>query len=128
MNIINFSGILQNFGKNLNFGNFQAYCRVNSNICVYVSTYTYLISVLFHTFSSYLAKLQTLKVLRTRQIIRYRATATLWRPQIKQYTVSKERGGGTKPTGTSYNLDKEGSGASDGRKYKEYSVSGAKLF
>ena len=27
---------------------------------------------------------------RTRQIIRYRATATLRRPQIKQYTASKE--------------------------------------
>ena len=28
----------------------------------------------------------------TRQIIRYRATATLRRPQIKQYTISNERG------------------------------------
>ena len=39
---------------------------------------------------------------RTRQIIRFRATATLRRPHIKQYTVSNEGGGATKPTGTSY--------------------------
>ena len=31
---------------------------------------------------------------RTRQIIRCRVTATLWRPQIKQYTYSNEKGGG----------------------------------
>ena len=36
-------------------------------------------------------------------------------PQIKQYTAAKEGGGGTKPTGTSYNFDKVWSGASDGR-------------
>ena len=30
---------------------------------------------------------------RTRQIIRYRETATLRRPQIKQYTDSKDEGG-----------------------------------
>ena len=29
---------------------------------------------------------------RTGQIIRYRTTATLWRPQIKQYTASNEGG------------------------------------
>ena len=46
---------------------------------------------------------------RTRQIIRYRATATLRRPQIKQYTASKKVGV-TKPTGTSYNFDKVWSG------------------
>ena len=39
---------------------------------------------------------------RTRQIIRYRATATLWRPQIKQYTASNEGGGFTKLSGTFY--------------------------
>ena len=33
---------------------------------------------------------------RTRQIIRYRATATLRRPQIKQYTASNEGVGGYK--------------------------------
>ena len=33
--------------------------------------------------------------MRTRQIIRYRATATIWRPQMKRYTASNEmRGGG----------------------------------
>ena len=47
---------------------------------------------------------ETLKCKRTRQIIRYRATVTLRRPQIKQYTASNE--GDTKPTGTSNNLDK----------------------
>ena len=41
--------------------------------------------------------------MRTRQIIRYRATATLRRPQIKQYTASNA--GATKPTGTSYYFD-----------------------
>ena len=30
---------------------------------------------------------------RIGQIIRYRATATLWRPQIKQYAASNEGGG-----------------------------------
>ena len=48
---------------------------------------------------------------RTRQIIRYRATATLRRLQIKQYTASNEGGGDTKPTGTSQNFDKVCSGA-----------------
>ena len=42
-----------------------------------------------------------------RQIIRYRATTTLRRPQMKQYTVSNGGGGVvTKPTGTSYEFDK----------------------
>ena len=41
----------------------------------------------------------------TRQIIRYRATATLRRPKIKQCIASKGEGG-TEPTGTSYNLTK----------------------
>ena len=51
MNIINVSSSLQNFRENLNFGNFfQNNCRVNSEICVYVSKYQYKISVLFHTF------------------------------------------------------------------------------
>ena len=50
MNIINFSSILQKFGKNVNFGNFLTNCRVNSKICVFVSEYPYMISVLFHTF------------------------------------------------------------------------------
>ena len=39
-----------------------------------------------------------------------RATATLGRPQTKQYTG----GGGTKPTGTSFIFDKVLSGAPDG--------------
>ena len=50
MNMINFSSNLQNFEKNVNFGSFQTNCRVNSKICVFVSTYSYMISVLFHTF------------------------------------------------------------------------------
>ena len=33
---------------------------------------------------------------RTGQIIRYRATATLWRPQMKQSTASNKGGGVTK--------------------------------
>ena len=33
---------------------------------------------------------------RAKQIIRYRATATLWGPQIKQYNASNEEGGGYK--------------------------------
>ena len=49
MNIINFSNILQNFAKNVNFGNYQNNCRVNSEICVFVSTYPYKIFVLFQT-------------------------------------------------------------------------------
>ena len=32
--------------------------------------------------------------IETRQIIRYRATATLRRPHIKQFTASNEGGGG----------------------------------
>ena len=32
-------------------------------------------------------------IVRTRQIIRYRATATLRQPQIKQYSTTKEGGG-----------------------------------
>ena len=49
-----------------------------------------------------------------RQIIRYRATATIRRPQTKQYTASNEGGGVvTKPTGKSYNIDKVWSGAPD---------------
>ena len=54
---------------------------------------------------------------RTRQIIRYRATATLRRLQIKQYAASNEarRGGVTKPSGTSDNYDKVRSGSLDGR-------------
>ena len=38
---------------------------------------------------------------RIRQILQYRATTTLRRPQIKQYTISNE-GGAATPTGTSY--------------------------
>ena len=40
-----------------------------------------------------------LSMTRTRQIIRYRAKATLRRLQIKQYTTSKEGGGGLRPNG-----------------------------
>ena len=41
-------------------------------------------------------------VYKTRRIIRYRAAATLWRPQIRQYTASNEgEGWFTKPTETS---------------------------
>ena len=40
-----------------------------------------------------------------RQIIRYRATATLRRPKINQYTASKE-GKVTNQTGKLYNFDK----------------------
>ena len=39
-------------------------------------------------------KRQEKEFLKTRQIIRYRASATLRRLQIKQYTASKEGGGG----------------------------------
>ena len=42
---------------------------------------------------------------RTRQIILYRATATLLRPQIKEYKALKLGERVTKPTGTSYNFD-----------------------
>ena len=43
---------------------------------------------------------------RIRQNIRNQATATLRRPQIKQYTAINEGGGGIKPKGTSYNFEK----------------------
>ena len=56
MNIINFPSILQNFGKNVNFGKFKNNCRVNSEICVFVSTYPYNMTVLFHTFFLTLGK------------------------------------------------------------------------
>ena len=42
--------MLQNFGENVNFGNFQKKCRVNAEIRVFVATYPYKILVLFHTF------------------------------------------------------------------------------
>ena len=38
---------------------------------------------------SWIGKLSLDFLIRTRQIIRYRAIATLWRPQIKQYTALK---------------------------------------
>ena len=41
---------MQTFWKNMNFGDFQNNCRVNSEICVFVFTYPYKISVKFHTF------------------------------------------------------------------------------
>ena len=41
---------MQNFGKNMIFGNFKTNCRVNTQICVFVYTYPYKISILFHTF------------------------------------------------------------------------------
>ena len=68
MSMINFPGILQNFGKNVNFGNFQNNCQVNSGICVFVSKYLFKIFVLFRTFSSRLTKLETVKVLNTKNI------------------------------------------------------------
>ena len=46
--------------------------------------------------------------LRTRQIGRFRATATLRWPQTKQCTVSNEVG--TKPAGISYNFDNDWNG------------------
>ena len=49
--------------------------------------------------------LKAVKVNRTRQTIRYRTAATLRRAHIKQYRASNEVGA-TKPTRTSYNLDK----------------------
>ena len=49
-NMINFPSILHNFGKNVNFGNFQINCPMNSEIHVFVSSYPYKISVLFRTF------------------------------------------------------------------------------
>ena len=52
---------------------------------------------------------------RTREIVRYRATSTLQRPQIKQNTVSNEGRGVTKPTGTSKHSEKVCSDAPDGR-------------
>ena len=54
----------------------------------------------------------TQKLKRTRQIIRYRAKATLQRPLIRQYTSSNEWA--TKPKGWSYNSDKVWNGAPDG--------------
>ena len=44
-------------------------CRVNSEICVFVSSYQYNISVLYYTFLSHLEKLQTLKQLKTKNIV-----------------------------------------------------------
>ena len=56
-------------------------------------------------------------LIQQQDIIRNRATATLRRPQIKQYIASNEEagGGGAKPTRTSYNFDEAWSGATDGR-------------
>ena len=51
--------------------------------------------------------------LGTRQIIRYRATATLRRPQ--KSNIQPQNRGVTKPTGTSNNFDKVWGGAPDGR-------------
>ena len=67
-----------------------------------------------HTYSKhvpYKGNSYTITKMRTKQIIRYRATTTRRRPQIKQYIASNE--GATKLTVTSYNLDKVWSGASD---------------
>ena len=55
-------------------------------------------------------KIDMFNFARTRQIILYRATTTIRRAQIKQYTTSKEEGA-TKPIGISYNFDKVWSGA-----------------
>ena len=46
--------------------------------------------ILMHPWMQYLEKNGSFS--RTRQIIRYRETATLRRPQIKQNTASKEQG------------------------------------
>ena len=62
----------------------------------------------------------------TRQI-RFRVTATLRQPQIKQSTALNE-GGCTKPTGTSYNFDKVWSGAPNGRFGKLYIIKDANNF
>ena len=45
----NFNRSLQNFGKNVNLGNFQINYRMNSEIRVFVTTYPKNISILFHT-------------------------------------------------------------------------------
>ena len=50
--------------------------------------------------------------LMNRQIIRYRATATLRRPHIYSNTMHQKTGG-RKPTGTSHNLEKVWRGAPD---------------
>ena len=64
----------------------------------------------------------------TRQIIRYRATVTLRRPQIKQYTTSKDGGGVTKPTGAAYNFDKVLNGVFDGRFEELFFIRSANSF
>ena len=97
MNIINCSRILQTFGENVNFGNFQTNCRVNTKNCIFVSTYSYIISVVFHTFFFTFGKVTESQNFKKRQNIRYRATATLRRPHIKQY-ISQKRGEGNKTT------------------------------
>ena len=69
MYIMNFPNILQNFGKNVNFGDFQNNYRVNSEICVFVSTYHTRFLYCFKHFSSHLAMLQTRKGLNTKDIV-----------------------------------------------------------
>ena len=49
MTIIKFSSIWQNFGKNVNFENFQISSECSEN-CVFISKYSYMISVMFLTF------------------------------------------------------------------------------
>ena len=59
-------------------------------------------------------------IIITRQIIRYRASASLWRPL---YTASDEGGGAIKQTGTSYNFDKVWSSVPEGCVGKLFSMS-----
>ena len=92
MNIINFSSILQNFGENVNFRNFKTNCRVNAKICVFVSTYTYMISLLVHSFFSTIGKVtDSQKFNRTNHLISSNnhplATAN------KEINISKEKEG-----------------------------------
>ena len=70
MNIINIPSGLQNLReKNVNFGNFQNNCQVNSKFMYLFShTHTRFLCCLMH-FSSYLAKLQTLNVLNKENIV-----------------------------------------------------------
>ena len=77
---------------------------------IYMTTLLRLVSVVFlESYSVACFIISMYIVSKTRQIIRYRETATVRRPQIKQYTASNEGGGGLQ------NKDKVWSGAPNGR-------------
>ena len=69
MKIINIPSILKNFGKYVNFRNFQNNCRMNSEIRLFISTFQYKISVLFHTFLITFGKITDSQSLNTKNIV-----------------------------------------------------------